>query len=211
VRKHEHEMLVEMNIKRVELLAPDASLVSYRLKPNLPRIGKRYGKLVPAIRKALAEADGAAIARAVAEGREFEIDANGQRLRFEAEDVLVETESAEGFACAEEGGFLVGLDTTLTPELEREGLARELVRTVQEARKQAGLEVSDRIVLGVGGSPAVAAALDAHRAFLMDETLSTRWLEVNDAGWDGGDAYSAEHGLGDERWQIRLRRATQGC
>ena len=73
--------------------------------------------------------------------------AGSEPLTFEPEDVLVETTSAEGYACAEEGGWLVGLDTTLTEALEREGLARELVRTVQEARKQAGLEVSDRIML----------------------------------------------------------------
>ena len=65
--------------------------------------------------------------------------------------LLVETSSAEGFACAEDSGYLVGLDTSLDDELRREGLARELVRAVQDARKQAGLEVSDRIELLVEG------------------------------------------------------------
>ncbi|NIQ27868.1 MAG: hypothetical protein GTN88_15750, partial [Gammaproteobacteria bacterium] len=64
-------------------------------------------------------------------------------------------------------GFLAALDTTLTDELVREGLAREIVRSVQDARKQAGLEVSDRITLGVSGSAAVAAALDVHRDYIM--------------------------------------------
>ena len=114
----------------------------------------------------------------------------------------METTSAEGYACAEEGGWLVGLDTTLTEALEREGLARELVRTVQEARKQAGLEVSDRITLRIDGSAEVAAALDAHRDYVMEETLATGW-----GGADWPPAYSVEHTLGAERWTIGLARA----
>ena len=112
----------------------------------------------------------------------------------------METTSAEGDACAEEGGWLVGLDTTLTEALEREGLARELVRTVQEARKQAGLEVSDRITLRIDGSAEVAAALDAHRDYVMEETLATGW-----GGADWPPAYSVEHALGAGRWDDRAR------
>ena len=153
VQRHQDQILEELNIKSVELIARDAELVGYKIKPNLPRIGKRYGKLVPAIREALTTADGARIATAVAAGEAFEVAVGERRITFEAEDVLVETTSAEGYACAEEGGYLVGLDTRLTPALEREGLARELVRTVQEARKQAGLEVSDRIRLRVESEP----------------------------------------------------------
>ena len=127
--------------------------------------------------------------------------AGSEALTFEPEDVLVETTSAEGYACAEEGGWLVGLDTVLTEALEREGLARELVRTVQEARKQAGLEVSDRITLRIDGSAEVAAALDAHRDYVMEETLATGW-----GGADWAPGYSVEHTLGAERWTIGLAR-----
>ena len=262
------QILEELNVKALEMLAPDAELVGYRIKPNLPRLGKRYGKRIPAIRAALANADAGAVAAAVAAGRTFTVDiafpgggssgdavsgagsstkaavgetvsgagssaevagsetvsgagssikaaggetgsgaglpaeaAAGETLIFEPEDVLVETTSAEGYACAEEGGWLVGLDTTLTEALEREGLARELVRTVQEARKQAGLEVSDRITLRIDGSVGVAAALDAYRGYVMEETLATGW-----GGADWPPAYSVEHALGAERWTIGLAR-----
>ena len=197
--RHEAQILEELNVKTVQMLAPDAELVSYRIKPNLPRIGKRFGKRVPAIREALAAADGSAIAAAVAAGRTFDVEAAGEAIAFEPEDVLVESTSAEGYACAEEGGYLVGLDTSLTEALEREGLARELVRTVQEARKQAGLDVSDRITLRIDGTPEVAAALEAHRGYVMEETLATGWGE---AGWS--PAYSVEHSLGAGRWAIGL-------
>ena len=199
--RHEAQILEELNVKAVEMLAPDAELLTHRIKPNLPRIGKRFGKRVPAIRAALAASDGNAIAAAVAAGRTFDVEAGGETIAFEPDDVLVESTSAEGYACAEEGGFLVGLDTSLTEALEREGLARELVRTVQEARKQAGLDVSDRITLRIEGSSDVAAALDVHRDYVMEETLATGWGE---ACWS--PAYSIEHTLGAGRWTIGLAR-----
>ena len=201
VARHEAQILEELNVKAVEMLAADAELLSYRVKPNLPRIGKRFGKRVPVIREALGAADGSAIAVAVAAGRTFDVEAGGEAITFEPEDVLVESTSAEGYACAEEGGYLVGLDTTLTDALEREGLARELVRTVQEARKQAGLDVSDRIALRIEGTPEVTAALDAHRAYVMEETLATGW-----GGTDWSPAYAVEHSLGAGRWTIGLAR-----
>ena len=200
--RHEAQILEELNVKAVEMLAADTELVTYRIKPNLPRIGKRYGKRVPAIRDALAAADGGAIAAAVAAGRTFDVEAGGETITFEPEDVLVESTSAEGYSSAEEGGYLVGLDTSLTEALEREGLARELVRTVQEARKQAGLDVSDRITLRIAGTPEVTAALDAHRDYVMEETLATGW---GDSDWS--PAYSVEHGLGAGQWAIGLARA----
>ena len=201
VARHEAQLLEELNVKAVEMLAPDAELVSYRIKPNLPRIGKRFGKRVPDVREALAATDAGAVAAAVAAGRAFELDVAGESVAFEPEDVLVETTSAEGYSSAEEGGYLVGLDTSLTEALEREGLARELVRTVQEARKQAGLDVADRIILRIDGTPEVVAALDAHRHYVMEETLATGW---GDGDWS--HAYLVEHTLGAAKWDIRLRK-----
>ena len=119
-----------------------------------------------------------------------------------ADDFLVETEASEGFACAEEAGYLVELDTMLSEELIDEGVARELVRSVQDARKQAGLEVSDRIVLGVSGSAGVEKALAAYRDYVMTETLAT--------GWETGQSaamFSIDRELGDEKWTVEFRKA----
>jgi isoleucyl-tRNA synthetase len=198
---HEDQILEELNVKSLALVARDAELVSYRIKPNLPRVGKRYGKLIPVIREALAKVDGGGIAAAVAAGESFTLEAAGQSLEFGPEDVLIETGSAEGYACAEDGGFLVGLDTRLNDELVKEGLARELVRTVQDARKQADLDVADRITLRVQGSPAVEAALAVHRDFLMAETLAAAW-----ANGDFTPQFQVEHQLEAEHWKIELTR-----
>ncbi|MDH5308897.1 MAG: isoleucine--tRNA ligase [Gammaproteobacteria bacterium] len=200
--EHKDQILEELNVKAIEFIARDAGLVSYRIKPNLPRIGKRYGKLIPVIRKALEESDGAAIAGATARGETFDLPLAGETVTLGPEDVLIETSSAEGYACAEEGGFLTALDTSVTEDLVREGLARELVRTVQEARKQAGLEVSDRIVLGVSGSPCVEAALGEYREYLMAETLALEWRTGQ-----ADPLYTDERTLDEDRWSIEISRS----
>ena len=196
---HRDQVTEELNVKAIEFIARDAGLVSYNIKPNLPKLGKQYGKLVPQIKQALLDADGTAIASAAAQGEAFEIDVAGQTIALEGDDVLIETHSAEGYSCEADAGYLTALDTTLTDELIAEGLAREVVRSVQDARKQAGLEVSDRITLGVSGSPAVDKALDVHRDYLMNETLAIDW-QVGQA-----DAkYTADKTMGDEHWKIEI-------
>jgi isoleucyl-tRNA synthetase len=171
---HKDQILDELNVKSLEFLARDTSLVSYRIKPNLPRIGKRHGKLIPAIRAALEETDGRGIAANCAAGRETYLNIGGERMRFEPQDFLIETHSAEGFTSAEEAGYLVALDTRLTPALLREGLAREITRAIQDARKQAHLNVADRIALSVTGGVAIQAAFQAHRDAIAEETLTQR-------------------------------------
>ena len=198
---HQDQILEELNIKGIEFIARDAGLVSYRIKPNLPRIGKQYGKLIPVIRKALEKADGGAIASAAASGKAFDIVVGDQIITLEGEDVLIETSSAEGYACAEDLGYLTALDTTLSDELISEGFSRELVRSIQDARKQAGLEVSDRITLGVSGSAAVETALATHRDYIMSETLATKW-EVGQSN----PLYADVKELGADSWTIEINR-----
>ena len=200
--EHQEQILEELNVKSIEFIARDAGLVNYRIKPNLPVLGKRYGKLLPAIRSALADADGAAIASAATRGESVSLEVNDETLELEPGDVLIETSSAEGYACGEDGGFLTALDTSLNDELIREGLARELVRSIQEARKQAGLEVSDRIVLGISGTAGVEAALAEHRDYVMTETLASDW-QVGQAS----ALFAEGRKLGDDEWRIEFTKA----
>ncbi|MFK8051476.1 MAG: isoleucine--tRNA ligase [Woeseiaceae bacterium] len=201
VMSHAQQIREELNIKEIEAVARDASLIEYRIKPNLPVVGKKYGKQVPLIRQVLAEADGDAIASAVAAGDAFDIEVSGNTLTLSEEDVLIESASASGYSCAEDVGYLVGLDTGLTDELRLEGLARELIRTVQEARKQADLEVSDRIRLGIEGGAPVAAALAEYQSLIMSETLATDW-QVGQTS-----PFKAEGSLEDARWVIEISLA----
>jgi isoleucyl-tRNA synthetase len=165
-------------------------------------LGKKEGKRIPEIRKALQEIDGAEIAGNVARGESTVISLPSGTLELAAGDVLVETSSAEGYACAEDAGFLAELDTNLTDELVNEGLAREVVRSIQDARKQAGLEVSDRIVLGVSGSAGMEKALAVHRDYIMTETLGVKWETDQEK-----PLFRESRELGEEKWLIEFRKA----
>ena len=201
IDKHTRQILEELNVKAVELVSADNDLVSYQIKPNFPRLGKRYGKLMPAIKQALTQADGAWIAAEIAAGRNFTLKIEDQDIEFEIEDCQVQTTSAEGYSSAGGDGFMVALDTSLNAELVLEGIAREIVRSVQDARKSAQLEISDRIVLGISGSDLVQQALDKHRKYIMSETLSVELLAA-----DLVDGYIAEKSLEDQGWTIALAK-----
>ena len=201
IKHQEMQVLEELNVKSLEFIARDAELVSYRLKPNLPRIGKRHGRLIPAIREALSKANAAAVATAHAGGESVTLDIAGQEIEFEPDDLLIETTSAAGYSSAESEGFLVGLDTNLTPELIDEGLAREIVRSIQEARKNAGLEVSDRIRLHVSGSADIDRILLPYRDWIMAETLAESWAESGQ-----NPDYSVDGALEAHNWHIELSK-----
>ncbi|NWG22095.1 MAG: isoleucine--tRNA ligase [Chloroflexi bacterium] len=178
LRRFEAELRDELNVKTVRYLDSAASLVEYRFKPNLRLVGKKYGRLVPALTAALRDLAGnaaSAAARAVEEGQPVILTVEGQELELLPEELLVESTSPEGYAVAEDGGVLVALDTTLTPELTMEGLARELVRNIQDARKEADFAISDRIIVFLGGADGdaeVEAMLRAWGDYVREETLA---------------------------------------
>ena len=175
VRNNEDVLKDELNVKTIEYLSDSAGVLEYRLKPNLPRLGPRYGKRMGVIKGFLEKANAREIAAKVAAEESLTVPATdgGEDIELEHEDVLVESISREGTAGAEGGGLLVAFDTQLTPELLEEGLVRDLVRSIQELRKTSGLEVTDRIRLEVqGASDAVDRALEKYRAYVEEETLA---------------------------------------
>ncbi|GHF30434.1 isoleucyl-tRNA synthetase [Deinococcus metalli] len=184
----------ELNVKEVELLDQYAELVSYQLRPNLPLLGKKFGKAVPQVRAALQAADASEIARAVRDGKFFEVVApGGERFELGPDEVLVDARSPEGYAAMEEAGYLVAFDTTLTRELELEGLARDLVRGIQDGRKRAGFQVSDRITLHLDVSGDARAAAEAWQEYVVSETLAESLTFGTADGYraevEGGAAY----------------------
>lgn len=211
VHKHIQQIREELNVKEVELIESNTELVSFTVSPNFPRLGRRYGKLMPAIKVALASADSAIIAGHVQQQQNFALEIDGQSVEFEPEDIQVQTTSAEGYVSSSGDGCLVALDISLNHELIIEGIARELVRTVQDARKSAGFEISDRIVLEITGSDCVLEALQQYGNYIMAETLA---LELRSPSTEitaeAGD--KLEHGfrvnrtLGEDSWQIVLAK-----
>jgi isoleucyl-tRNA synthetase len=168
----------ELNVKRVEFAEGEAGLVAYRLVPNFRAIGPRFGKDAPAVAKAVRQADAGELAPRLAAGGPVAVEAAGLGpVELGPEEVGVVEEPVTGWRVAREGGASVALDLEVTPELRLEGLARDLVRAVQDLRKEAGLRVSDRIELAVEASGEVAGALAAHRDYLMGETLAVELRE----------------------------------
>ncbi|ULH15836.1 isoleucine--tRNA ligase [Deinococcus sp. KNUC1210] len=184
----------ELNVKEVELLDQFAEVVSYQLRPNLPLLGKKFGKAVPQVRAALNAADASEVARSVRDGKQFEVvSPTGERYELGPDEVLVDARSPEGLAALEEAGYLVAFDTTLTRELVLEGLARDLVRGIQDGRKKAGFEVQDRITLHLDLSGDARDAAESWQEYLMSETLAES-LEFGtasgfEAELEGGKAY----------------------
>ncbi len=135
---------------------------------------------MPALRAALEALRGpeaTAAGRSVEKGGSFSLQVDGQTFELQPDEVILETSAPEGYAVAEDGPVLVALDTTLTPELKLEGAMRDLVRVIQDARKEAGLEISDRIKLYLNAQDGGAQALDRLAAefgqTVQAETLAT--------------------------------------
>ena len=152
----EPQVLDELNVKAMESTEV-GSIATFTLKPNLPVLGPKLGASLGAARSAIVGADAAAVAAALRPGGTVELGG----FTFEAGDLLVETEDKPGIAAASEGALLVGIDTTLTPELEAEGTAREFVHRIQNMRKSAGFEIEERIVTYVSPSPLSPAVIPA--------------------------------------------------
>jgi isoleucyl-tRNA synthetase len=182
VQSLEDQLLEELNVKEVRYLDPTDRFVTYDVKPNLPLLGRRMGSQIPALKAALADIDGRDVADAVAAGRAFEVVLPDGPVQLEPEAFLLQAQSPEGYAAEESQGYMAALDTTVTPELVQEGMARDLVRALQNARKEAGLDVSDRIeVLWSGGDEAAHAMLERFGAFVAEEVLAIRFEASEDA------------------------------
>ena len=151
-------ILDELNVKELSFGEAE-DVVAYDLKPNLGVVGPRYGRLVPEIRAALAQAPPEVGARAAA-GESISVRVGGEEITLGADELLVEPREREGYALEREGGLSVALDTRLDAELLDEGLVRELVHKVQNLRREKGFEIEESIRVGLSGSARVAGLLE---------------------------------------------------
>ena len=153
----------EVNVQSIELIGDESELVDRRVKPLLPRIGKKLGAAIPAVMAAARE------------GR-FEILPDGSvslgGVTLAPDEVEILATPRPGTVVAHDEGLVVVIDTELTPELRAEGDARELQRAIQDARKEAGVELDDEVEIALDASAAVRAALAPYLSSVEAETRS---------------------------------------
>jgi isoleucyl-tRNA synthetase len=162
----------ELNVKKVRPLGSAGEVISYSLNPLPRQLGQKYKNRYPAIREAILSLEAEESALALLAGKPLPVTVDGETFEISPEEIEVRAEAQSGLVVASDGPYLAALQTDLTPELLREGLAREVVRRVQDLRKQAGLDISDRIRLFASASPGLVEAIQEHRDFIMGETLA---------------------------------------
>jgi isoleucyl-tRNA synthetase len=199
------EIAEELNVGSVEPLASaGAELVEYSAKGNFRELGKRFAKQTPVVAAAIAAADAAQLAAAFKAGGTATVQVDGSDVEVSADEVLLSERPREGWSVVNEQGETVALDLEVTPELKQAGLAREVIRTLQEARKTAGLEVSDRIKLWLSAEGELADALAQHGAEVGSEVLAVDLtLGEPDSDLAAGLIAGADQELGLRYWLTR--------
>ena len=162
----------ELNVKEVDLGANMNEYVHFEIKPNLPVLGKEYGKLIPKIREEISKLNQMDLANKVKNGGVEYIDIDGTQIELTSENLLVTMQGKEGFAFAGEGEIGVVLDTTITPELKEEGYVREILSKVQNMRKDKGFEVLDKINLYVSENEMLEELVKKFESEIKKETLT---------------------------------------
>ena len=209
IRRLEEQLLDELNVKSARYLDPTDAFVDYDVKPNLPLLGRRLGPKIPALRRALVEADGRAIAAAIGEGRPVTVSLDGEPVELEPEAFLLDARSPEGYAAVEDRGYLAALDVQVDDALRREGLARDAVRLIQNARKTAGFDVSDRIEVDwASDDDELVAALTEHGGTIAEEVLAERFERTPETEMPTGDHRESGEldGDGSGRLTVTLTR-----
>jgi isoleucyl-tRNA synthetase len=163
----------ELNVKELDFVTEEAELVSYAVKPNYRALGPRFGKRMPQVAAAVEALDPVHVAKVMSDGGEVGISIEGDEHTLAPDEVTLALQPLEGYEVEAEAGHAVALQLELDDELRREGLAREIVHAVQNARKAAGLDITDRIELNLGGDQELLAAAHEHQSYISGEVLAT--------------------------------------
>jgi isoleucyl-tRNA synthetase len=167
----------ELNIKKLSFTREPAQYVEYKLLPNFPVLGPKIGKRVPMVKKALAGADGGALATELAETGKIVLALDDGKVELGEGEIEIRLEAKGAFAAASDRGRVMILDTRVSDELRREGLAREAVNRLQRARKDMDLPFEARIAIGYACDGELARALDEHRDYVAGEALAARFAK----------------------------------
>ncbi len=172
IEKYATILQEELNVKKVRLLDTASEAMAFSLNPQPKQLGQKYGNKFPELRRKILQLDPMEAGKTLLEGKPVEVQLDGVPYEILPEEVEVRADAHEGFVVASEGGNIAALVVTLTPELKREGLAREFVRRVQDLRKTAELEISDRIEVVYEADEELAQAIEENQDYIKNETLA---------------------------------------
>jgi len=192
----------ELNIKDLILATRKEEVVTYEILPLPHILGKKYGRLFPKLGAAVTSMDADALLQKLQEDQRFEVKVDNRVISLSAEEVEVRTRPKEGYALAEERNILVGVDTVITEELKKEGLARDIVRRVQNQRKEAGFDIADRIETYYEAGPTLTEVFVTHGDYIASETLSA---SIQKSG-PPAEAYVADYNIDGESLRVGLIR-----
>jgi len=178
----------ELNVEKVEFVDDARNFTTYQIKPQLRTLGRRYGKLVPAIGEYLKGVDGNAFVDALEKDGAVKFDIDGNEVTLEKDDCLISPAQKPGFMAQTEGDMTVVIDTNLTPALIEKGYVREVISKLQTMRKEAGFDVVDRITVTYSATGALAEAISRNADAIASAVLATAITE----GDAGEGAYAKE-------------------
>ena len=201
ILKMEGVILDEINVKAIEFVHDESDIVIKKAKPNFRTLGQKYGKRVQAVAAKVREMTSQEITSLQRTGV-FAIPVNGDTFSITKEDVEVLHEDLHGWLVETDGGVTVALDTEITPDLRNEGFAREFVNRVQNMRKDAGFDVTDRISIYYSGTEVLNAALEAMQEYIAHETLAVDVHSTLHAG-----EISTKENINGELCDISIERA----
>ena len=191
IGRFEELVLDELNVKRVRYVSQADELGRFELKPNYRTLGPRFGKDMPKVADAVSGLDADRAAATLRDGGEVHVAIDGRDHPLGADDIALALQPLEGYEVERAGTHAVALNLELDDDLRREALAREIVHAIQIARKEAGLDVQDRISLTLAGDDALLDAVRAHEGYVTGETLATS-LDLGGASAAGANGTAAE-------------------
>jgi isoleucyl-tRNA synthetase len=198
---HDDLLREELNVKRIHYTREAREYITYLVQPNFKRLGPRIGKLLPGVKQALGQADGASLLEQLTATGKVMLAVGAEQVELDNEDIQVRLQAKPGWAAAQGAGCVVVLSTELTPELVREGLARDLIRLIQDQRKELDLNYTDRIQVRIATeADEVAAAVEENHDLIAAETLTTELQVAREAITESVD-------LGDHAIQLTVTKA----
>ncbi|MEM7476648.1 MAG: isoleucine--tRNA ligase [Planctomycetota bacterium] len=170
----EHDAIVrqELNVKEINYASGNSPFIAYQMSPNFKRLGPKIGKQVPALKKALGAADGGTLMQELQTSGQIALNLDGNDITLDSEDIEVRLQAKEGWTASQGRHSVVVLSTDLTPELIREGYARDLVRLIQDSRKQHDLQFTDRINIYIQvEDEEIQTSIEENKDYILGETL----------------------------------------